>query len=263
MTLIAGVGSQTAGVGSLTAGVGWLTAGVGWLTALVATCVWLLTQRSLSARMEAVARACHELRGPITAARLGVELGFAGPGGLSAAQLAAIDSELGRATLALDDLAVVRERRTVAPERGLVDLCSLARDSVRAWGPSAAAAGRTLAAPEAPGSVLICGDRTRLAQALGNLIANAVEHGGRNVGVRVVAEGSHARLEVADDGSGLPAPISQLTRRARGGRGARGRGLAIAAGVAALHGGQLISAPAERGARLVLELPLALATDER
>jgi signal transduction histidine kinase len=37
----------------------------------------------------------------------------------------------------------------------------------------------------------------------------------------------------------------------------RGHGLRIAAGVARAHGGRLISAPSDRGARMVLELPLA------
>src|SRR6202042_2996656 len=55
-------------------------------------------------RMEAVTRACHELRGPLTAARLGL----AAPGGHespSPGRLRAIDTELGRAALALDDLS--------------------------------------------------------------------------------------------------------------------------------------------------------------
>jgi signal transduction histidine kinase len=46
-----------------------------------------------------------------------------------------------------------------------------------------------------------------------------------------------------------------LARRARGGRGARGRGLAIASVIAAEHGGRISAAPSERGARLALELP--------
>ncbi|HEY2160588.1 MAG TPA: hypothetical protein VGH24_04725, partial [Solirubrobacteraceae bacterium] len=46
---------------------GWLVAG--------AVGAWALRLRSaLSWRAELVARACHELRGPITVARLGLEL---------------------------------------------------------------------------------------------------------------------------------------------------------------------------------------------
>jgi signal transduction histidine kinase len=95
----------------------------------------------------------------------------------------------------------------------------------------------------------------RLAQAVGNLVANAIEHGGSRVELRAAAAGGRVRVEVRDDGPGLPAPIPVLIRRARGGRGRRGRGLAIAADVAARHGGRLGSAPASTGACLVLELP--------
>ncbi|MGH2868596.1 MAG: hypothetical protein ACRDNK_13675, partial [Solirubrobacteraceae bacterium] len=58
---------------------------------------------------------------------------------------------------------------------------------------------------------------------------------------------------------GLPATVARLTRGARR-RGARGRGLAIVAGVAEAHGGRLADMPGvsrdgDTGACLVLELP--------
>ena len=76
----------------------------GWLVATAAVFSGLVARRSSEMRMEAVARACHELRGPLAAARLGLELGVR-VGELSPAQLRALDLELGRASLALDDLA--------------------------------------------------------------------------------------------------------------------------------------------------------------
>ena len=48
-----------------------------------------------------------------------------------------------------------------------------------------------------------------------------------------------------------------MTRQARGRRGRRGHGLAIAEAIAADHGGRLFAAPSQTGARLVLELPKA------
>jgi signal transduction histidine kinase len=127
---------------------------------------------------------------------------------------------------------------------------------VEAWRAVALTSGvrLTLHWSGAPASVQ--GDRVRLAQATGNLIANALEHGGGAVDVRGGADGRTARLEVIDGGPGLPAPVAELARRPRAGRGARGRGLAIASGIAEDHGGRLAAAPSERGARLVLELPI-------
>jgi signal transduction histidine kinase len=230
----------------------------GWLAAsgagLAAGAVW----RALGSRMESVARACHELRGPLTAARLGLQLG-ATTGELSPARLRAIDLELGRAALALDDLDTARRRRITAwraPEP--VDPAQLVLDSVEAWRASAAANGLELRTSWSGPSPTVWGDRLRLAQAMGNLIANAIEHGGAGAGpieVRGRGRPGRVRIDVIDSGPGLPAPLGELARRPHNGRGERGRGLAIATGVVAGHGGRLAVAPTARGARLVIELP--------
>jgi signal transduction histidine kinase len=219
-------------------------------------------RRALQNRSEAVARACHELRGPLAAARLGLSLGCRG-GELPAGRLRAIDIELGRAALALDDLADARSGpvRLRAPET--IDLAELLADSVEAWQGSAEAAGVSLRAGRGDSGAVVWGDRLRLAQAAGNLIANAIEHGGPTVEARGLIRDGVIRLEIGDDGPGLPASVAELTRRARRGRGPRGRGLAIAAAIAQGHGGRLAAAPARTGARLVLELPAAPAGGAR
>jgi signal transduction histidine kinase len=227
----------------------------GWLAALALVVAWLLLQRGVAAHSEAVTRACHELRGPLAAARLGVELGTRGRP-LSAAQLRAIGSELGRATLALDDLARIRERQQREGESGLVDLRALLADSVEAWRATAAAAGVELRWAEPVAAVLVRGQRLRLAQAAGNLIANAIEHGGGRVEVAVSVSGGVAQVGVCDDGPGLPDSVASLAGQARRGRGTRGRGLAIVSGIAAVHGGRLRAVSAPRGAHLVMELPV-------
>jgi signal transduction histidine kinase len=228
----------------------------GWVAAGLAAAVALIARRSLEGRMEAVARACHELRGPITAARLGLELGARG-GELSAARLRAIDLELQQATLALDDLSETRDHRCELRECRQVDVRALLADSVEGWRPRAGQGRAELHLQWSGGPARVWGDRLRLAQATGNLIANAIEHGGGIVEVRGRAAGGGARIEVIDDGPGLPAPVAEFARRAQSGRGTRGRGLAIATAVAEAHGGRLAAAPTERGARLVLELPAA------
>src|SRR5436305_15241308 len=86
----------------------------GW----IATVTLLLAIRhALSARRQAVARACHELRGPLSAIRLGLEFGTR-RGQLSPDRLRAIELELGRAALALEHLAQApRGSRLRAPPR--------------------------------------------------------------------------------------------------------------------------------------------------
>lgn len=269
----------------------------GWLTASAAGFAAARAWRAAACRMETIARACHELRGPLTAVRLGLDYG-AGSGQLTPARLRAIDLELGRAALALDDLEGVRAPRTWWRPPEAVDLEQLVADSVEALRPSAATHGVELRATWSGASTTVWGDRLRLAQVTGNLISNAIEHGGGVVEVRgsvVEARGplaamhravvesqgpltamhgpvgeSHGRggttrvrVEVTDTGPGLPAPIPELTRRAQGGRGRRGRGLAIAAAIAAEHRGSLAAAPSVRGARLVLELPAGESPVER
>jgi signal transduction histidine kinase len=228
----------------------------GWLAAAVAASFALLVWRSRADRMESVARVCHELRGPITAARLGLQLG-ARTAELSPARLRAIDLELGRAALALEDLSALRGRPQLTRGRGEVDVADLLVDSVEASRASAEERGVELEVRWWGRPAYVWGDRFRLAQATRNLIANAIEHGGDVIEVRGRAEGTGVRVEVIDGGPGLPAPVAELAQRAHGGRGRRGRGLAIAAAIAEDHGGRLAAAPSERGARLVLDLPAA------
>ncbi len=230
----------------------------GWLAASAAGLAVAGVWRALAWRMENVARACHELRGPLTAARLGLDHG-AGNGELTPARLRAIDLELGRAALVLDDLEAVRTRRSRSRPPEAIDLEQLVFDSVEAWRPAATANGVELHAAWSGWAATVWGDRLRLAQVTGNLIANAIEHGGGVVEVHGRAGRGRARIEVTDTGPGLPGPVGELLRGARWGRGRRGRGLAIASAIAAGHGGRLAAAPAVRGARLVVELPAVVA----
>ena len=230
----------------------------GWFVAAAMFASVLLAVRVLAGRSEALARACHELRGPLTTVRLGLSLATR-PGGLSAEQIAALDTELGRATLALEDLArvTVRSPRVAMPRLERVALQRLIGDAVVAAAGRAAAAGARVSGGWDGPEEVVWGDRLRLAQALDNLIANAVEHGGGEVRVRGTRRGSRIQVVVDDDGPGLPATVAVLARRPRAGRGRRGRGLAIACQVAAAHGGTVSAAPVGRGGRVVLDLPAA------
>jgi signal transduction histidine kinase len=183
------------------------------------------------------ARAAHEVRGPLCAARLALDG--------ATARGAAIDLELRRAARALDALTgtppVVREA---------VDAGALVRAAAPALRATAEAHGAALQV-DVRGPGWVRGDPVRLAQAVANLVANAAEHGGGTVRVAVRGDAARVRVSVADDGAGLPRPLAELLAgRSRAGR--RGHGLRVVAAVAAEHGARLRTLP---GARLELELP--------
>lgn len=214
---------------------------------------WSERRRRLAAA-ELVARAAHELRGPLAAAHLGLQ-SLGRQAGVPRRRCAAVDVQLQRAALALADLTGAPRRGRVPDAPGVVDVGALLEEQARGWRPMAASYGCDIAlAPVAPGLV-VDGDRLRLGQAVANVIGNAIEHGRGRIELSARALGDRVRIEVVDDGPGLPAPVAELAARPRAGRGTRGRGLAIAGDIVARHGGRLASAPSERGARLALDLP--------
>ena len=240
----------------------------GWLALLA----WALAASLLGVRerrrLVRAARARHEVRGPLCAAQLALD-------GLEpSARVDAIGMELRRAALALDDLVApgCSPRRAAAlagrfMPRGRpsvtgcggpcarVDVARLLADAAPVWRALADVRGVELAVE--PRAAIVAGDPLRLAQACANLVTNAIEHGGGPVRVTSSAGGGRVRIEVADLGAGLPAPLPKLVASARGRRSARGHGLAIAAAIAERHGGRLTTIPVPRGAHLVLELPAA------
>jgi signal transduction histidine kinase len=198
---------------------------------------------------ERAARVAHEVRGPLTAAQLALH-GAARRGEVAPVLVAALELELRRAALALDDPC----RGAVAAD---VDLDALLRCQVRTWQEVAAAHGARVVLVPGPGTAIVHADALRVAQATGNVVANAIEHGGGTIEIRTRTVGDRVRVEVADGGPGLPASVAELARRPRAGRGRRGRGLAIAASVLHHCGGRIAAVPSAGGGRVAIELPAA------
>ncbi|MCW3002959.1 MAG: histidine kinase, partial [Conexibacter sp.] len=165
---------------------------------------------------ERAARVAHEVRGPLSAAQL-VLHGAARRGDVPPVLVAALELELRRAALALEDPAA-------GATSADVDLHALLRCQVQTWHEVAAAHGARVVLIAGPGPAIVHADALRLAQATGNVVANAIEHGGGTIEIRTRIVGDRVRVEVADGGPGLPASVAELARRPRAGRGRRGRG---------------------------------------
>jgi signal transduction histidine kinase len=110
----------------------------------------------------------------------------------------------------------------------------------------------------------VMGHRQLLAQALANLIDNALKFtpaGGR-VQITAQADGGRLVLTVADNGPGIPAgdrvravePFVRLSDTPS--REGAGLGLSLAAAVARLHGGSLRLEDNQPGLLVTLDLPL-------
>ena len=205
----------------------------------------LLLVLRLRRRLELTAWASHELRGPATALCLAVTALDREPGGRR--RVVALEAQLDRLRAGLDDLEAARVGRRAEGRPADVPLDRFLRGAAEGWRPAADAEGRGLSMRSEVGAAVVRADRGRLAQALGNLVANAVEHGSGTVELLGRRTNGRVVLEVRDAG---PGPSSSA------GAG-RGRGLAIAARAIEEAGGRLSLDRREGGTVAALELPAA------
>jgi hypothetical protein len=141
---------------------------------------------------------------------------------------APLEVELARLRAGLADLGAARRGRAAraAPEQ--VDLGRFARSALDGWRPALREAGRPTRVDWTAGRARVVADRGRLAQALGNLVANAAEHGSGPLELRGRRVNGGVRIEVRN-GASRPDPRPPGPDR--------GRGLEIAGRAAASAGG--------------------------
>jgi signal transduction histidine kinase len=203
-----------------------------------------------------VAEAGHELRTPL--ALLRAELDFAlhhatGEEELREA-LRGASAETDRLVQLAADLLLIAgsEQGELTLRREPVGAQELA-ESVRnrfAW--RAEEEGRAIEVRAAP-DVVLSGDRLRLEQALGNLVENALRHGGGDVRVEVARTEGAVQIHVRDEGPGfseafLPRAFNRFSRPDAGHTaGGAGLGLAIVEAIARAHGGTAGAANGEDG----------------
>lgn len=111
-----------------------------------------------------------------------------------------------------------------------------------------------------PHDLVATADLARLRQVVVNLVDNAARHSGGRVEV-IAGSGEHSalRIDVCDDGPGIPAAererVFQRFTRGATSNGGTGLGLAIARWAAELHGGTVTVLDSDVGCRIRIEIP--------
>lgn len=202
-------------------------------------------------RRSSLNEAMHELRRPLQVLALSL------PASSSAKE--ALESSLRMATAALDRLDREINGETAADAPASVPVRSLVEDAVERWRERIGGEGRSLSLSWSATEPELCGDPVELAQALDNLISNAVEHGGAEVALEVREGGGFLRLAVCDRGASAGSDRGDRPRlRDRlSGRSRHGHGLRIVRRVAGAHGGSFRLHRSARGSEARLDLPLS------
>jgi signal transduction histidine kinase len=211
--------------------------------------------------------AAHDLRAPLYRARVRIEeaLQHAETSGTARETMEATLQELDRVQRTLGTLLQIAQAqgRGSAAAVDEVDLAALAHELAELYQPEAASRRIQL---EISGEqrVRLVGNRQLLAQALVNLIENALKYvpaGGR-VDVRVESTGDAVTLSVADNGPGIPEderervlqPFVRLERDRHA--SGSGLGLSLVAAVVRLHRGSIELLDHQPGLLVQCHLPV-------
>jgi signal transduction histidine kinase len=204
-------------------------------------------------RRTALNEALHELRRPLQA------LALTTPPGRGVEPT--LESSLQLAVAALERLEREVNGEAARPRVAPLRARPLLEAAVARWRGRAVRSGGSLELRWEAGEPTLRGDRCALAQALDNLIVNAIEHGGARISVEASGSGGALRIVVCDSGRrAQPARGTLAEAIARlAGRRRRGHGLRLVRRTAVAHGGRFELRCAETGTAAALELPLLAA----
>ncbi|MFE1291806.1 sensor histidine kinase [Streptomyces sp. NPDC058751] len=218
------------------------------------------TQALVHGHRTMIADVSHQLRTPLAALRLRLDVLGTGARGDTAVELDAAQEEIARLSRMVDGLLAVARAEQTTPLPAEVRVDEVARERVAAWSPVAEERGVRLRASEGPALTAALGIG-HLEQILDNLIANALDavpdEGNVTVGHRRSA--GSARVWVRDDGPGMPDGVKAVAFRRFGNPEASGSGLglAIVHRLVTVNGGsaRLEDTPGG-GLTVVLDLPV-------
>jgi two-component system CheB/CheR fusion protein len=216
----------------------------------------------------------HELRNPLTPIKHSLYvLDRVSPASEQAKQAhGIIGRQIGHMARLIDDLLDVTRiaRGKIQLQREPLDLRELVLRTVEDHRSAFVANGIELEVAVGDEAAQVLGDRTRLAQALGNLLSNAAKftpsHGRTRITLERDAQAAQAIVRVRDTGAGVAAnvlphlfePFVQGDGRLARTRGGLGLGLALVKGLVEMHGGTVAahSDGPGAGAEFTIRLPI-------
>lgn len=228
---------------------------------------------AVKARDEFLSVASHELRSPLQALKLQVEMltrppesrKDAAPTGWAKQKLEGAARQIERLAAMVSELMDVSRigAGRLHIDREQTDLSTVARETIDAFREEAAKAGCAVTL-HAPGSVVGEWDRLRMTQIVTNLLGNAFKFGaGKPIDVFVEPHGRSARLRVQDHGIGIaPDNLERIfqcfeqvkTEKRYAGLGL---GLYIVKQIVEAHGGKLgVESQLGVGSTFTVELPV-------
>lgn len=231
-----------------------------------------LAEQANQAKSEFLTNMSHELRTPLHATLAFARMGFDKHGDASREKLgqyfSRIQESAERLTLLVDDLLDLSklDAGQMALQIGRVDLVGLTRTAIAGLGSRATEKNIGLNFDCTLESAPINADAARINQVLSNILENAIKFSGSDtsVQIRLGAEQGGYRLEISDQGPGIPAEefehiferFSQSSKT-RTGAGGTGLGLSIANEIMRLHHGTISAANnPQRGACFTMRFPV-------
>ena len=200
---------------------------------------------SLGAQRAFVSDAAHELRSPLTALKLQMQLLKRAPDDAARTEaVEALNAGIDRAARLVEQLLTLARAEPGAPAAALgpIDLSEVVRAAVADTVPFALSRGTAIEL-YADTPVPVQGDAATLTALARNLADNAVRYApsGSRVELRVYTDGAVPVLQVDDAGPGIPPEerervFDRFYRHAAGDEAGTGLGLAIVRSVAARHG---------------------------
>jgi signal transduction histidine kinase len=226
-----------------------------------------LTFNTMAGRLEALVHGhqatmvdvSHQLRTPLAALRLRLDLLTQDADQATAAELAAAQGEIARLSRLVDGLLAVARAENVVSRPVEVAVDAVIQDRAAAWGPVAEERGIWLTTRCLTSVRASLGDG-HLEQILDNLLANALDvvPSGGQVRVTASANSQGARITVADDGPGMSKAQQEAAFRRFVSTSPAGAGLGLAIVhrlVTANGGAAALSDTAGGGLTVTLDLP--------